>query len=426
MKKTISVLLAVSLLFLLCACGGKEPVPVSAPAPKVESTPQPMAEALPPDAAAEGSITIYAADNPDTWAALGQLYTERSGIPVALADSPESADFLIVDYSTLKTLENSCAAMDDYAAVSLLTVPSYSCRDSQGRIVGLPLELESVAVAVNTRLLETAGYNMERLDGWKALHRFSTSVNDRKEELGFSAWTSLTLSEGSTEKLTRYLFNLPVYAEMQESGVFTGKYVGDYRDSHYKDFFTMVLEDGVKTGNDVRNVTAQDALASFAAGEALFCIADSRDLAALEAMGMSSDTLDFVPAWMGMPGEENWGFVTDAVLYAAVRDGDPLAQHNAEDFLYWCLCDAETKELLSSVYDSLPFEGFVCSNALLERNAENDLKGLTPVPWLHRNISDPENWDSYFLYQLGFIAGDNVVWRWQVTYWKLVEMWNGQ
>lgn len=424
MKRFFSLLMTLILTCSLFACGKKQEEE-SIPAEAV-STSQPMAEAIAPDASAEGEVSVFAPGQEAVWTALGERYTTLSGISVRIADRADSAALLCVDYNTLLSLQSRISALEESAAYSLLTTPAYTYRTEGGAVVGLPLSLEAVAVAVNTELLEKAGYSMERLDGFKALRRFSTSVNDRKEELGFSAWAPMALAEGSGEKLTRYLFDLPIYAELQESGSFTGKYVGDYANYHYRDLFTTMLDLGTKTRDEVNRVTNEEALTAFAKGETLFCLVESRELDTLSALGMDIAKLNFVPAWMGMPNEAEWGFVSDATAYAAVAAGDPQQQHNAEDFLYWCLSDDAAQTLLSEGYDGLPYEGFSCRNALLQVNAENDRNGLSPVLWLHRQVADPEGWDSYFLSQLHMITPDNVVWRWQVMTWKLVDIWNGK
>ena len=426
MKRFFSLFLTLTLLFSLCACGKtQEELPAPA-AEEIVSTPQPMAEAVASDPSSEGSVTVYAPETEECWTALGELYGAKTGIPVSLTDSPDKADLLCADYATVASRADSAADLGESAAYALLNVPAYAFQNTVGCVVGLPLSIEAVAVGVNTELLEKAGYTMERLDGFKALRRFSTSVNDRKEALGFSGWAPMALAEGSGQKLTRYLFDLPIYAELLETDGFTGKYVGDYRDYHYRDLFTTMLDLGTKKGKDVNKVTDEEALGVFARGEALFCLVDSRELDTLASLGMDLSKLDFVPAWMAMPGEADWGFVADATAYAAVVAKTPLQQHNAEDFLYWCLRDAEAQALLAQVYDGLPYGGFTSRNPLLQRNAENDQKGLTPVPWLHRRVADLDAWDSYFLSQLYTITPDNVVWRWQIMTWKLRDIWNGK
>ncbi len=418
------------MLFSLCACG-KTRTEVPAPAPtEIVSTPQPMAEAVGSDPSAAGSITIYAPDARDCWTVLGQLYAAKTGIAVGLTDSADEADLLCADYDALASRADRAADLGESAAYALLNTTAYAFKNAVGIVVGLPLSLEAVAVGVNTELLEKAGYTMEGLDGFKALHRFSVSVDDRKADLGFSSWAPMALADGSGQKLTRYLFDLPAYAEWLESGSFTGKYV-DHQLLHrptfyYRTLFSTMLDLGTRKGKDVNTATDAEALAAFAGGEALFCLVDSRELNTLASLGMDVSRLDFVPAWMGIPNEMDRGFVADATAYAAVIANDPTRQHNAEDFLYWCLCDGQAKTVLAETYDGLPYEGFPCRAALLRRNADNDSGGLVPVPWLHRQVADLDAWDSYFLAQLRYITPDNVTWRWQVMTAELVKRWNGK
>lgn len=424
MKRFFAVFLALSLLCGLAACGKEESAEPAAPA--AEATPQPMAEAVEPDPSAEGAIRIYAPGAEAGWTESAALYTALTGIPAELTDSMDAATLLCVDYGTMQTLESRAAALDECAAVSRLSVRAYAYRNAEEHVLGLPLMLESVGVAVNTELLEKAGYSMERLDGFKALRRFSTSVNDRKDDLGFSSWAPMALADEGAERLGLYLFNMPIRAELEDFGRFTGKYVGDYNDAHYKDLFTVMLDFGTKTGGEVNSVTLDESLSVFAEGGALFCLVDSGDLGTLANKGMDLSKLDFVPAWMFLPNDESWGFVTDATLYAAICADSEQDRHAAEDFFYWCLTDAAAMEKLSSVYDGLPYEGFTPGNPMLAKNAANDAAGLSAVPWLHRQISDVNAWNETFLNGIRTITPDNAVWRWQTMFWVLADLWNAQ
>ncbi len=423
MKRFFAIFLALSLFCGLIGCGRDAEVTET---PAAEATPQPMAEAKAADAAAEGSVSIYAAEGREGWSALAELYAERSGIRVSLSESMDGATLLCVDYESMVSLAERAMALDETAAASRLSVASYAYRNSEGSILGLPLELASVGIAVNTELLEKAGYSMDTLDGFKAIRRFSTSVNDRKEELGFSGWAPMALAEEGFDKLSLYLLDQPIYAELQESGSFTGKYVGDYRDSHYKDLFTVMLDFGTKTGKDVNTVTTDEALSVFAEGSTLFCLIDSRELDTLSAKGMDLSKLDYIPAWMFLPRDDEQGFVTDATLYAAICAADTAGQHAAEDFLYWCLSDSEAVAILSGMYEGLPYEGFSCANPMLAKNAAYDAAGRSAVPWLHRQVPDLSAWNGKFLTEIHIITPDNVVWRWQVMVWALVDIWNGK
>ncbi len=429
MKKIFVLLLAFSLIFTLSACGERGEAAVADPAaeaPEAEPSYPPMAQILPPDPVAEGSVSIYDPLNDPFWPAAAEQYTRLTGVPVSLCSSPEEADIRIGDSAAMEAWRSSCLSLSGSAAASLLEGSAYALRAEDGSIIALPLSLEVTGIAVNVELLEKAGYTMERLDGFKALRRFSTSVNDRKEELGFSAWAPMALAEGSGEKLMRLIYNVPMYVEIEESGTFTGKYVGDYNDSHFKDLFTVMLDLGSKSGTEVLSVTDEEALGVFARGEALFSLVTSADVDALAAQGMDLSKLRFIPPWMGMAKEKELGFVADASLYCAVTAPDALRQSAAEDFLYWCLRDEGTRAAFAAAYDGLPFADCACTAPLLIANAELDAAGLRSVPLLSRRIADPQGWDSYFRGQLAYIVKDNVVWRWQVTTWELADIFNGK
>ena len=78
MKKTIAMLLALVMVFALCACGGS-----SAPA----ATQAPAAEAPAAEAPAAEGADYYLNFKPEQdtqWQALAKLYTEKTGVPVTV------------------------------------------------------------------------------------------------------------------------------------------------------------------------------------------------------------------------------------------------------------------------------------------------------------------------------------------------------
>lgn len=417
MKRLLSIFLVLSFLFALGSA------PVLALEEGEDPSYPPMAEKLAPDASSEGSVTIYAAEGADVWLALGEEYQRLTGISISLSQNAHGADILIGEKATVQSLLGECKNLSDSAISSLLRFPAYALFGQDGSIRALPLSLDVAGIAVNTQLLEKAGYTLDRLDGFKALRRFSTSVKDRKDDLGFFSWAPMALSEGSENMITQVLYNVPLYVELQEQGKFTGKYVGDYADSHYKDLFTLMLDFGTKTGNDVLSVTKEESLGAFARGEALFCLVEQNDIAALSAQGMDISTVAFIPPWMGMPGEKDLGFVADTRLYLAVPSANPAC---AEDFLYWCFQNEQGVSSLAKSYDGLPFEGCTPTNPLLLASSLCDEAGLVPIPMLNRSFADGEGWNSYFLSQLRFIVSDNKVWRWQEATWKLADIYAGK
>lgn len=83
MKKTIAMLLALVMVFALCACGGSSaPAATQAPAAEAPAAEAPAAEAP----AAEGAVYYlnFKPEQDPQWQALAKLYTEKTGVPVTV------------------------------------------------------------------------------------------------------------------------------------------------------------------------------------------------------------------------------------------------------------------------------------------------------------------------------------------------------
>ena len=79
MKKTIAMLLALVMVFALCACGGS-----SAPAAEAPAAEAPAAEAPAEAPAAEGSVywLNFKPESDQALQELAAMYTEETGVPV--------------------------------------------------------------------------------------------------------------------------------------------------------------------------------------------------------------------------------------------------------------------------------------------------------------------------------------------------------
>ena len=82
MKKILAMLLALCMIFALCACGSSA-APAATEAPAADAATEAPAEEAP---AAEGSVYYlnFKPESDEAWQALAKTYTEQTGVPVKI------------------------------------------------------------------------------------------------------------------------------------------------------------------------------------------------------------------------------------------------------------------------------------------------------------------------------------------------------
>ena len=75
------------------------------------------------------------------------------------------------------------------------------------------LALNGIGIIYNKALLEEAGYTAEDITNFDSLKAVVEDITARKDELGFSAFTSAGMDGSSDWRFKTHLANLPIYYE---------------------------------------------------------------------------------------------------------------------------------------------------------------------------------------------------------------------
>lgn len=141
-----------------------------------------------------------------------------------------------------------------------LTSDSYALKDGDATL-GVGYVIESYGLITNKTLLEKAGYTVDDIKSFDDLKKVAEDITARKDELGFSAFTSAGMDGSSDWRYKTHLANLPIYFEYQEDGIDnTDAIKGTYLDN-YKNIFDLYINNSTcdpaelagKTGDDSRN-----------------------------------------------------------------------------------------------------------------------------------------------------------------------------
>ena len=394
MKKTIAMLLALVMVFALCACGGSS-APAATQAPAAEA---PAAEAP----AAEGAVYYlnFKPEQDTQWQALAKLYTEKTGVPVTvvtaasgtyeetlmaeMAKSEAPTLFQVNGPVGLANWKDYCYDLAGTPIYGELTSDSFALSED-GAVYGIAYVIESYGLITNKTLLAEAGYSVDDINSFETLKAVAEDITARKDELGFAAFSSAGMDPSSDWRFKTHLANLPIYFEYQADGISaTAAIKGDFLDN-YKAIWDLYINNSTCAPADLAGKTGDDSRNEFLAGEAVFFQNGSWEYGNLTGDGkFTDDDLAMIPIYVGAGDEANQGLCTGSENYWCVNaEADEADIQATLDFLYWVVTSEEGTTALSQDM------GFVCpfkaakeaSNLFVKQDAALTAAGKTPVSW---------------------------------------------
>ena len=274
MKRLTALLLALALTFSLAACVREGPVetqPEQTPPPSDGATEdQVYVEPDPTDREPTVRLLNHDPGTDAAWRALAKAHTEATGIQVIamtaaggyydqlLPEQLRGASPVTVFFTAgPEGIPVGCADLSGTAAYAALADPSLALT-VDGQVVGLPFHTESFGLLVNMALLEKAGFTALDLLTLEGLERAAASVTERAGDLGFQAFAIPSL--GSSE------FACFLYAAAENDPELIRPVLDLALNNHGGD--PAKLPDRISA----------DTFDAFLNGQALFCLAFSRDL----------------------------------------------------------------------------------------------------------------------------------------------------
>ncbi len=399
MKKTIAMLLALVMVFALCACGGSSaPAATQAPAAEAPAAEAPAAEAP----AAEGAVYYlnFKPEHDPQWQALAKLYTEKTGVPVTvvtaasgtyeetlmaeMAKSEAPTLFQVNGPVGLANWKDYCYDLAGTPIYGELTSDSFALSED-GAVYGIAYVIESYGLITNKTLLAEAGYSVDDINSFETLKAVAEDITARKDELGFAAFSSAGMDSSSDWRFKTHLANLPIYFEYQADGIgATAAIKGDFLDN-YKAIWDLYINNSTCAPADLAGKTGDDSRNEFLAGEAVFFQNGSWEYGNLTGEGkFTDDDLAMIPIYVGAGDEANQGLCTGSENYWCVNaEADEADIQATLDFLYWVVTSEEGTTALSQDM------GFVCpfkaakeaSNLFVKQDAALTAAGKTPVSW---------------------------------------------
>lgn len=382
------------------------------------------------------------------WQELAELYTEETGVPVTvktaasgqyettlkseMAKSEAPTLFQVNGPVGLASWTDYCLDLDDADVMKTLTDDSYALKGEDGKTKGVAYVIESYGLIYNKSLLDQAGYSEADITNFDSLKKVVEDITARKDELGFSAFTSAGMDSSSDWRFKTHLANLPIYYEYKERGIDnTDAIEGLYLDN-YRQIWDLYINNATCDPGVLSTKTADDATAEFVTGQAVFYQNGTWEYANISEVG--DDNLGLIPIYIGVEGEEDQGICTGSENYWCVNKN--ASEDNIQatlDFINWCVTsDTGTKAMCGAdgampsgeagMGFVIPFEGNQPSENVLNQIADEVNSEKTPVSWNFSTMPS-EEWKNGVGSALTTYAADQTDGNWDGVVTAFVDGW---
>ena len=389
---------------------------------------------------AEGSVYYlnFKPEADEYWQELAKTYTEETGVPVTVLTAASGeyektlkSEMAKTDAPTLFQVNGpvGLASWKDYCydltgsdIAGELTNDSFALMDGD-KMAGIAYVVENYGIIYNKALLEEAGYTAADITNFESLKKVAEDITSRKEELGFSAFTSAGIDGSSDWRFKTHLANLPIYYEYKDEGINnTDAIKGTYLDN-YRQIWDLYINNATCAPTEISTKTADDATADFVTEEAVFYQNGTWEYNNIADVG--DENLGILPIYIGVDGEENQGVCTGTENYWCVNAKASEEDIQATlDFMYWCVTSDEGVEAMCrDMGFVIPFPSNLESENTLVNEANKYLdEGKTPVTWVFSTMPS-EEWKNGVGSALTAYAADQTDENWEKVVTAFVDGW---
>ena len=370
------------------------------------------------------------------WQDLAKEYTEETGVPVTVLTAAsgeyektlksemaksEAPTLLQVNGPVgLASWKDYCADLSGTDVDNELTNKAYELKDGD-KVAGIGYVTEAYGLITNNALLKKAGYDASEITSFDKLKEVAEDITARKDELGFSAFTSAGMDGSSDWRFKTHLANLPIYYEYQADGVdnkdeLSGKYL-----DNYKAVWDLYINNSTIDPSQLSTATGDQSEAEFVDEKAVFFQNGTWEYDAVKAIG--DENIAYLPIYFGVD-DENEGICMGTENYWCVNTQASEADQKATlDFMYWCVTSDKGVEAMTSgdkMGFNIPFNKNPESTNVLFKLANANT--ATPVSWNFTTMPS-ENWKNDLGQALTVYAADQTDANWKNVVSAFVDNW---
>ncbi len=431
MRKIVSVLLATAVTVgMLAGCGSGNGSSDSSSANTPSGT----------QAQAKGKVYYlnFKPEADEYWQKLAKDYTNETGVSVTvltaaageyektlkseMAKSNAPTLFQVNGPVGLSGWKDYCYDLKGSDIVGNLTDDSFTLMDGD-KIAGIAYVIENYGIIYNKDLLKKAGYSADDITDFDSLKKVVEDITRKKDQLGFSAFTSAGMDGSSDWRFKTHLANLPIYYEYKEQGINnTDAIKGTYLDN-YRQIWDLYINNATCEPTALSTKTADDATADFVTEEAVFYQNGTWEFNNVADIG--EENLGILPIYIGMDGEENQGVCTGTENYWCVNSKASEDDIKATlDFMNWCVTsDTGVESMCKDMGFVIPFKANLESENVLVNEANKYMEnGKTPVSWNFSTMPS-EEWKNGVGSALTSYAADQTDENWQKVVTAFIDGW---
>ena len=372
------------------------------------------------------------------WQELAETYTDETGVPVTVLTAASGeyektlkSEMAKTDAPTLfqvngpvglASWKDYCYDLSDSDIAGELTDDSLALMDGE-KMAGIAYVVENYGIIYNKALLEEAGYTADDITDFDSFKAVVEDITARKDDLGFSAFTSAGMDGSSDWRFKTHLANLPIYYEYKDEGIDTTDAIkGTYLDN-YRQIWDLYINNATCAPTEISTKTADDATAEFVTEEAVFYQNGTWEYNNIADVG--DENLGILPIYIGVEGEENQGVCTGTENYWCVNSKASEDDIQATlDFMNWCVTSDEGVEAMcSDMGFVIPFPANLESTNTLVNEANKYMEeGKTPVTWCFSTMPS-EEWKNGVGSALTAYAADQTDANWDAVVSAFVDGW---
>ena len=350
------------------------------------------------------------------WQDLAKKYTEKTGVEVKvvtaasgeyestltteMAKSSAPTLFQCGNPSALNVWKDYCLDLKDTDVYKEMTTDEFNLKGDKGEVYAIGYCYEAFGLITNKALLKEAGYDVSDIYDFDSLEEVVEDITERKEELGFSAFTSAGLDDSSAWRFTGHLANMPLYYEFRDNKVTKQpeKITGEYLEN-YKEIWDLYIHNATCKPEELSKKTADEAEAEFGKGEAVFFQNGTWEYSNLvtdkeKGFQMNPDDLTMLPIYIDVDGEDQSALACGTENCWAVNKKASEEDIKATlDFMKWVVTSEEGTNMLAEQFGPIPF----------------------------KNAKETEN--VFFTAANEYIADGNYVVTWVFNYTPNVDVW---
>ena len=389
---------------------------------------------------AEGKVYYlnFKPEADEYWQELAEVYTEETGVEVTVLTAASGeyektlkSEMAKTDAPTLfqvngpvglASWKDYCYDLSDSDIAGELTDDSFALMDGD-KMAGIAYVIENYGIIYNKDLLEKAGYTADDITDFDSFKKVLEDITARKDELGFSAFTSAGMDSSSDWRFKTHLANLPIYYEYKDEGIDnTDAIKGTYLDN-YRQIWDLYINNATCEPTEISTKTADDSTAEFVTEEAVFYQNGTWEYNNIADIG--DENLGILPIYIGVEGEENQGVCTGTENYWCVNSKASEEDIQATlDFMNWCVTSDEGVEsMCKDMGFVIPFESNLESENTLVNEANAYMEdGKTPVTWVFSTMPS-EEWKNGVGSALTAYAADQTDANWDKVVSAFVDGW---